>query len=85
MGSSGLVEVLDVQDPAGHSGELFKPRVDRLDRKGGREVMARCPTGADADAAAAWLVDRVSRLQPGLKVTTEIESGGGQFLLVLRA
>ena len=59
--------------------------VDRLQRKGGREAMGRCPTPADADAAAAWLVDRISRLRPGLAVTTEIEPGGGQFLLVLRA
>lgn len=59
--------------------------VERLDRKGGREIMARCPTQDDADAAAAWLVDRVSRLEPGLGATTEIEAGGGQFLVVLRA
>ena len=59
--------------------------VERLERKGGREVMARCPTRPDAEEAAAWLVDRISRLQPGLPVTTEIEPGGGQFLLILRA
>ena len=59
--------------------------VDRLGRKGGREVMARCPTDADADAAAAWLDDRVSRLDPGLGATTEVEAGGGQYLVVLRA
>ena len=47
--------------------------------------MARCPDQADADAAAAWLVDRLSRLHPGWAVTTEIEPGGGQFLLILRA
>ncbi|MCU1358318.1 MAG: hypothetical protein JWM89_3736 [Acidimicrobiales bacterium] len=58
---------------------------DRLDRKGGREVMARCPSRADADEAATWLVDRLSRLHPGLDLTTEIEPGGGQFLLILRA
>ena len=56
----------------------------RLERKGGREVVARCPTGADAEAAGAWLVDRLSRLHPGWAVTTEIEPGGGQFLLILR-
>ena len=38
--------------------------VERLQRKGGRELMARCPTRADADAAAAWLVDRISQAQP---------------------
>ena len=59
--------------------------VERLERKGGREVMARCPTRDDADQAAAWLVDRISRLQPGLPVTTHVESGGGQFLLILHA
>ena len=59
--------------------------VTRLSRKGGREAMARCPTLADAEQAGAWLVDRVSRLCPGLPVTTEVEPGGGQFLLVLRA
>jgi len=59
--------------------------VERLSRKGGREVVARCPTQADADEAAVWLVDRVSRLQPDLSLTAEVEPGGGQFLLVLRA
>ncbi len=59
--------------------------VERLTRKGGREVVARCPSQADADKAAVWLVDRLSRFAPGLAVTTQIEPGGGQFLLVLRA
>ena len=59
--------------------------VDRLSRKGGREVVARCPTRDDADDAAAWLVDRLSRLSPDLTFTAEVEPGGGQFLLVLRA
>jgi hypothetical protein len=58
--------------------------VERLERKGGREVVARCPTEADADEAATWLVERISRLRPGLAVTTEVETGGGQHLLVLR-
>ncbi len=40
---------------------------------------------SDATEAATWLVDRVSRLSPGLAVTTQIDPGGGQFLLVLRA
>ena len=61
------------------------PMVDRLQRKGGREVVARCPDQADADAAVAWLVDRVSRLEPELDVTSEIETGGGQYLVILRA
>jgi hypothetical protein len=59
--------------------------VERLQRKGGREVMARCPTLADGHEAATWLVDRLSRLQPGLTVMADVEPGGGQFLLVLRA
>ncbi len=59
--------------------------VERLGRKGGREVMARCPTLADGEEAATWLVDRISRLSPGLAVTTDIEPGGGQFMLVLLA
>jgi hypothetical protein len=59
--------------------------VDRLTRKGGQEVVARCPTKDDADQAAAWLVDRLTRFAPDLDVTTKVEPGGGQFLLVLRA
>jgi len=58
--------------------------VDRLTRKGGREVVARCPSQADAEKAAGWLLDRLSRFAPGLAVTTQVEPGGGQFLLVLR-
>jgi hypothetical protein len=58
--------------------------VERLQRKGGREIMARCPTRADGDEAAAWLVDRISRLCPDMSVTTEVRPGGGQFLLVLQ-
>lgn len=59
--------------------------VDRLQRKGGREVMARCPTRADAEDAATWLADRVSRLAPDLHATATVEPGGTQFLLVLAA
>ncbi|MEU4765059.1 hypothetical protein AB0H12_17550 [Actinosynnema sp. NPDC023794] len=55
----------------------------RLERKGGREVVARCPTGQDAREAAEWLVDRFSRLAPGLPVAATVEAGGGQFLVVL--
>ena len=71
---------LFVVDPAPIIGS-----VERLERKGGREVVARCPTQADGDQAAAWLVDRISRLRPDLEVTADVEPGGGQFLLVLRA
>ncbi|MEP7113918.1 MAG: hypothetical protein ABI862_11680 [Ilumatobacteraceae bacterium] len=59
--------------------------VDMLQRKGGRVVMARCPSDRDGEAAAEWLVDRVSRLAPGLSVRATVEPGGGQFVLVLSA
>jgi len=59
--------------------------VERLGRKGGREVMARCPTEQDADDAAAWLVDRVTRLEPGLQLAASAESGGGQYLVIATA
>jgi hypothetical protein len=70
---------LFVVDPAPIMGT-----VERLQRKGGREVVARCPTEADGDEAGAWLVDRLSRLTPELAVSAEVEPGGGQFLLVVR-
>ncbi|GAA4742121.1 hypothetical protein GCM10025783_11790 [Amnibacterium soli] len=57
--------------------------VERLSRKGGREVVARCPTHQDADQAADWLVDRLSRLAPDQRFATEVKPGGGQFLLAL--
>lgn len=59
--------------------------VERLARKGGREVVARCPTEDDARAAADWLADRLSRLAPGLGAIASIEPGGGQHLVVLTA
>lgn len=59
--------------------------VDRLQRKGGREAVARCMTRDDAEAIAAWLVERVGRLEPGLAVTTQIDQGGGQLVVSLRA
>jgi hypothetical protein len=71
---------LFVVDPAPIAGS-----VDRLARKGGREVMARCPTEADAGAAATWLVGRVGRLRPDLQVRSTVERGGGQYLVVLHA
>lgn len=73
-------ERLFVVDPA-----PIIPSLDRLQRKGGREVVARCPTRADAQEAADWLVDRISRLSPEMFVTADVESGGGQFLVILRA
>ena len=55
----------------------------RMERKGGRELVARCPTEQDAQEAADWLLDRFSRLAPGLPVTATVEAGGGQFLVIL--
>ncbi|GAA2998224.1 hypothetical protein LV75_002713 [Actinokineospora diospyrosa] len=57
----------------------------RLERKGGREMVGRCPTKQDAHETAEWLVDRFSRLAPGLPVTANVEPGGGQFLVILVA
>jgi hypothetical protein len=59
--------------------------VEMLQRKGGRAVVARCPTKSDGDEAAAWLLDRVSRLAPGFPVRATVEPGGSQFMLVLHA
>lgn len=72
-------EHLFVVDPA-----PILTSVDRLQRKSGREVMARCPTESDGIEAAEWLLERVSRLRPGFDVTTEVESMAGQHLLILR-
>ena len=71
---------LFVADPA-----VILTTVDRLQRKGGREIVGRCLERADATNAADWIVDRVSRLEPGLAVAADVESGGGQFLVILRA
>ena len=57
---------------------------ERLDRKGGREVVVRCADRADAQAAD-WLVDRFSRLAPSLVVSADVDPGGGQFLVALAA
>ena len=58
--------------------------VERLSRKGGREVVARCPSASDAEAAGAWLLDRLSRFAPDQRFATEVQAGGGQHLLVLK-
>ena len=58
---------------------------ERLERKGGRELVARCPSKKDAQEAADWLVDRFSRLVPGLPVTASVDVGCGQFLVALAA
>ena len=59
--------------------------VDRLQRKGGREAVARCMTRDDADALATWLVERIGRLEPDLAVTTRVDEGGGQQVVSLLA
>jgi hypothetical protein len=59
--------------------------VERLERKGGREIVARCPGQAEADEASAWLLDRLTRLAPGVRFEVEIKSGGGQFMLALKS
>jgi hypothetical protein len=56
---------------------------ERLDRKGGREVVVRCADRADAQQVADWLVDRFSRLAPTLPVAASIDPGGGQFVVAL--
>lgn len=71
---------LFVADPA-----VILTTVDRLQRKGGREIVGRCIERDDATKAAAWIVDRISRLEPALVVTADVEQGGGQYLVVLRA
>jgi hypothetical protein len=58
--------------------------VERLSRKGGREVVARCPNEEDATAASTWLLDRLVRLAPELKFETELRAGGGQYVVQLR-
>ncbi|MFI9644502.1 hypothetical protein ACIG87_31405 [Micromonospora sp. NPDC051925] len=58
---------------------------ERLERKGGRELVARCPSKKDAQETADWLVDRLSRLAPGLPVSASVDAGGGQYLVTLAA
>lgn len=57
--------------------------VEQLTRKPGRVAVARCPSKSDAEDASAWLLDRLSRLAPELRLDTKIEPGGGGFLLVV--
>ena len=71
---------LFVVDPA----PIFES-VERLKAKAGREVVARCPNKDDAEQAAVWLLDRLSRLAPDARFETQINEGGGQFMLVLRS
>jgi len=59
--------------------------VDRLVAKGGREAMCRCLNEDDAEQTAAWLLDRISRLEPTLSLTSSVSEGGGQYLVSLHA
>jgi hypothetical protein len=58
--------------------------VERLRKKGGREIIARAPGEKEAEEASEWLLDRLKRLAPELDLSTEIKSGGGQYVLALR-
>ena len=58
--------------------------VERLRKKGGREIIARCPGQREAEEASEWLLDRLKRLAPELDLSTEIKSGGGQYVLALK-
>jgi hypothetical protein len=58
--------------------------VERLRKKGGREIIARCPGEQEATEASQWLLDRLSRLAPDLTFETETSLGGGQYVLLLR-
>jgi hypothetical protein len=57
--------------------------VERLRKKGGREIIARCPDLNDAEQASEWLLDRLSRLEPSLRFQTQLSPGGGQYVLAL--
>ena len=59
--------------------------VERLSRKGGRELVARCMSADDAAEASEWLLDRLSRFAPDVRFETQINQGGGQFMLMLKA
>jgi hypothetical protein len=58
--------------------------VERLARKGGREVVGRCPSAEDAKLAQEWLADRLTRLAPDADFTVQVTEGGGQYLLGIR-
>jgi len=71
---------LVVGDPA----PIFEV-VERLSRKSGKEIVAVCASKYHAEQAAEWLLDRLVRLAPDVDFETQINPGGGQFLLLLRA
>ena len=67
----------------GNPSPIFET-VERLQRKGGKEIVATFVDNADAKAASAWLLDRLLRLAPGVDFTTQITGGGGHFMLALK-
>ncbi len=67
-----------VADPA-----VLLTTTERLQRKGGREIVARCPSNNDAQKTSAWLKDRLTRLAPALPVAVTVEPGGSQYVVVL--
>lgn len=69
-----------VADPA-----VLLTTVTRLSLKGGREVVGRCGGADDAEAAADWLADRLTRLAPDVPFQVGAEAGGGQHLIVITA
>lgn len=58
--------------------------VERLGNKGGRELMGHFSSERDAEDAGDWLLDRLSRLAPHMNFSTQVNPGGGQFMLMLR-
>ncbi len=61
-------ERLLVADPA-----VLLTSVDRVQRKGGPEIVGRCPSPRDGEQAAQWLQDRLSRLSPESPVAVSLE------------
>ena len=59
--------------------------VDRLAKKGGKEAVGRCADAKDAELAASWLLDRLSRYSPDTSFKVETVQGGGQYVLMLKA
>ena len=58
--------------------------VERLRKKGGREIIVRCLDQAGAEETSEWLLDRLGRLAPEMSFETQISSGAGQFMITLR-
>ena len=69
---------------AGDPSPIFEV-VERLTRKGGREIVANFSDKQDAEAAGDWLLDRLQRLAPGEDFSIQVNPGGGQFMLALKA